>query len=340
MNVIIPMAGWGTRLRPHTLTVPKPLIKIAGKSVVEHLIDEIAQSVENPVEKLIFIIKPQFGEKVEKLLLDIGKKLKIPVRLVYQNEALGTAHAVWIAKEFLEGNVFIAYADTLFKGKISIDRNADATVVVKKVSNPELFGVVKLDENQEKIVYFLEKPETFVSDLAIVGFYYFKQGETLREEIQNLIENDIRKSGEYQLTDALINMLEKGHVFKPATIKKWMDFGNKNAAVQTNAEILKFKYENHDKLRKDNLQMIDSQIIEPCYIGQNVLIKNAKIGPFVSIEDGTVIENAEIKNSIIGSSVHIENARFQDSMLGNFVKILNVDTSLKLDLGDYSKIGY
>ena len=334
------MAGWGTRLRPHTLTVPKPLIKIAGKSVVEHLIDEIDQSVEYPVEQLVFIIKPQFGKQIEKLLYDIGKKIKIPARLVYQDEALGTAHAVWMAKDYLKGKVFIAYADTLFKGKIEIDPDGDATVVVKQVPNPEQFGVVKLDEKQKKIVYFLEKPRTFVSNLAIVGFYYFKQAEILRDEIQYLIENDIRKSGEYQLTDALINMLEKGYVFKPATIEKWMDFGNKNAAVQTNAEILKLLSGTKRKPNDNSSQITDSQIIEPCYIGKNVLIKNARIGPFVSIEDGTVIENAQIENSIIGASVHIQNARFQNSMLGNFVKIKDLDSSLNLDLGDYSKIGY
>ncbi len=338
MNIIIPMAGWGTRLRPHTLTVPKPLIKVAGKSVVERLIEEINGSLSEPVTNLVFIIKPEFGKQVEEMLYHSAKKLGIPAHIVYQKEALGTAHAIFQAEKFLDGKVFVAYADTLFKGKIHIDRESDSIILVKKVDNPEQFGVVQLDE-KGRIKHFVEKPARFVSDLAIVGIYYFKQGEILRNEIKYLLDNNITKSGEYQLTDALSAMLEKGLIFKPATIDKWMDFGNKKAAVQTNKEILEWEYQHQGNLRGENISLMDTQIIPPCYIGNNVKISGGQIGPYVSIEDGTTIENSRIQNSLIGMNTEIANAVFTDSMIGNYVKINMKDRNPSLNLGDYSKIG-
>ncbi len=339
MNIIIPMAGWGTRLRPHTLTVPKPLINVAGKSVVVRLIDEINASISEPLTNLVFIVKPQFGKEVEQMLLETGRKYNIPAHIVYQEEAMGTAHAVFQAKAFLEGKVFIAYADTLFKGKIIIPPRADSVIVVKKVDRPEQFGVVKMDKHGN-IVHFVEKPREFVSDLAIVGIYYFKNGEILRDEITFLMDKGITKSGEYQLTDALTRMLNKGMVFVPASIEKWMDFGNKNAAIQTNKEILQWEFEHGKSLRGENIIMENVTVNEPCFIGNNVVLKNTEIGPYVSIGDRSIVENARIKNSLIGTHAEIKNTEISGSMLGNFVKI-NTRTPLPaLDLGDYSKIGY
>jgi len=340
MNIIIPMAGWGTRLRPHTLTVPKPLLKVAGKTVTQRLIDELIRSAGEKPAQIVFIIKPEFGPAIEKMLKDITAGYGIPARIVYQNEALGTAHAVYMAKDYLQGPVFIAYADTLFKGDIRLDPEADAVIFVKKVKNPEQFGVVQLDESDKKIVRFVEKPKEFVSDLAIIGIYYFKNGENLRDEIQYLIDNDIKKSGEYQLTDALIALLNKNHIFRPASIDRWMDFGNKNAVLQSLKEILDIEYREGSLPEPRPVRMENSILHPPVYIGEGVVLKNAEIGPYAAVENGTVIENSQIKNSLIGRETEIKNARLENSMLGNYVKIDMTGAHPSLDLGDYSKIGY
>ncbi len=336
MNIVIPMAGWGTRLRPHTLTTPKPLIKVAGKSMVTRLAEEISVSLDKPVENIVFIIKPEFGPGVEEQLLETAEQLNMKGHIVYQKEALGTAHAIHMAEAFLEGPVFVAYADTLFKGKIVLPTEADAVIVVKQVDNPEAFGVVQLDE-QNRIVSFVEKPKHFVSDLAIVGIYYFKQGEILRDEIRYLIENNIRTSGEFQLTDALYNMQKKGKIFMPANIEKWMDFGNKNAAVDTNRQILEWEHNQGKKLISPQAKIINSRIIEPCFIGANAVIENSTVGPYVSIGKNTQISSATIKNSLIGENNRISHLQFHRSMIGNYVDIDGREAIFSL--GDYSQMG-
>ncbi len=336
MNIIIPMAGWGTRLRPHTLTTPKPLIKVASKSIVARLVEEIAVSLEQSIENIVFIIKPEFGKQVEQRLLDTAEQLNISGHIVYQEEALGTAHAIYMARDFLEGPVFIAYADTLFEGKISFPEEADSVIVVKKVENPEAFGVVQLDENN-RIVSFVEKPKQFVSDLAIVGIYYFKQGEVLRDEIRYLMENDIKTSGEYQLTDALLNMQKKGMVFMPASIEKWMDFGNKNAAVDTNRQILEREYREGKVLVSPQAKIINSRIIEPCFIDEGVIIEDSTVGPYVSIGKNSRLKNVTVKNSLIGENNRIQHLPFRDSMIGNHTDLDGREQIFSL--GDYTQMG-
>jgi len=340
MNIIIPMAGWGTRLRPHTLTVPKPLIKVAGKSVTERLIDEIISVSGLSPKKLVFIIKPEFGSEIEEMLHNVARRYGMEAHIVYQPDALGTAHAVYMARDFLEGPVFIAYADTLFKGDMRPDPDADAVIFVKKVKNPEQFGVVQLDEKKEKITGFVEKPKKFISDLAIIGMYYFKEGEKLREEIRRLIDNDIKKSGEYQLTDALIALLRQNFIFRPVTVDLWMDFGNKNAVLQSLKEILDLEMQAGKKLRGKNVTLENAVLHEPVYLGDDTVIRNAEIGPYVAIENGTIVENVRLRSSLVGADTEIRNAQLQNSMIGNKVRIDMKDDHPSLDIGDYSKIGF
>jgi len=334
------MAGWGTRLRPHTLTVPKPLIKVAGKSVVQRLIDEIMASTGLPVSRIVYVIKPEFGREVESMLRETAAGYGVPGEIVYQDEALGTAHAVWMAKDYLEGPVFIAYADTLFKGNITPRADADAMILVKRVEDPFQFGVVHLDAEGKRITGFVEKPKEFVSDLAIIGLYYFKDGARLRDQIARLIREDIRRGGEYQLTDALTALLEEGMVFAPAPVDKWMDFGNKKAAVSTMRDILDLEREEGKSLRGEGVVLDNAVVVEPCYLGDGVVVRNSRIGPYVSIENGTTVEDSTVSDSLIGAFSDIRRAIFADSMVGNHVKIDMGDRHPSLDLGDYSKIGY
>jgi len=335
MNIIVPMAGRGTRLRPHTLTTAKPLIPVAGISVAERLVREIAKVMKQPIDKISFVIKEDFGEAIEKKLLNIADEIGAKGQIDYQKESLGTADAVYAGKDLLAGPVVVAYADTLFKGSFDLDNDADSIIWVKKVDNPEAFGVVKLNDKND-IETFVEKPKEFVSDLAIIGIYYFKEGADLKKEIEKLYDQNIMVSGEYQLTTALENLKKNGAIFKPGEVSDWMDFGNPKVAVETNAKILQYDYDEGRKLISDKSKIVDSEIIEPCYIANGVVIKNSTIGPNVSIGENTIVENSNIENSLIQSNNLIKNADFKNSMIGNFVKY---DGNFeRVNLGDYSEL--
>ncbi len=335
MKIIVPMAGRGSRLRPHTLTIPKPLIPIAGKPIVHRLVEDIAGVIGEEIEEIAFIIHESFGKQVEKDLIAIAEKLGSKGTIYYQNEALGTAHAIMCAKESLSGNVVVAYADTLFRADFSLDTTADSVIWVKQVDDPSAFGVVQLNDKNE-IIDFVEKPKDFVSDLAIIGIYYFKSGETLRSELQYLLDNNIVKGGEYQLTDALENMKQKGMRFVPGKVDQWMDCGNKNVTVETNSRMLGFLVQDGVNLVSATVKNENSNIIQPCFIGENVVLKNATIGPNVSIGDGTVVENSNISNSLIQTHAKITNAHLDNAMIGNFAKFDGKFTSVSI--GDYSEM--
>ncbi|MGL4581956.1 MAG: sugar phosphate nucleotidyltransferase [Flavobacterium sp.] len=333
MKIIVPMAGRGSRLRPHTLTVPKPLIPIAGKPIVHRLVEDIAKVLNDKIDEIAFIIHESFGKQVETDLIAIATKLGAKGTICYQNEALGTAHAILCAKEAMQGPIVVAYADTLFRADFNLEKDADSVIWVKQVEDPSAFGVVKLNENND-IVDFVEKPKEFVSDLAIIGIYYFKSGETLRKELEYLLDNNIIKGGEYQLTDALENMKLKGMRFVPGQVDEWMDCGNKNVTVDTNNRMLGFLENDNENYIAANVTLDNSTIIRPCYIGENVVLVNATIGPNVSLGDNCKVENATIKNSLIQTNSTIKNANLDNAMVGNHATYDGKHTSISI--GDYS----
>ncbi|MFT5722962.1 MAG: glucose-1-phosphate thymidylyltransferase [Bacteroidia bacterium] len=333
MNIIIPMAGMGKRMRPHTLTTPKPLLPIAGKPIVQRLVEDIASVCDETIENIAFIIGPTFGKEVEADLHAIAASLGAKGHICFQDEALGTAHAVYCAKEILTGNVIVGFADTLFRANFTIDPEKDGVIWVKQVEDPSAFGVVKLTEDNV-ISDFIEKPETFVSDLAIIGIYYFKDGDRLKREIEHLLDNNIRDKGEFQLTNALENMKNDGLQFVPGEVIDWMDCGNKNATVDTNKRVL--MHAGDEKMLSDTYKTVNATIIEPCFIGENVQIEHSTIGPYVSIGDNTKVTNSVITNSIIQSNSNIKNAAFENSMVGNFVEYDG--KSNQLSISDYSTV--
>lgn len=332
MNIIIPMAGMGKRMRPHTLTTAKPLIPVAGKPIVQRLVEDIIATGSEKVEEIAFIIGPGFGAEVEAQLLHTAEKLGAKGRICYQETPLGTAHAILCAADSLKGNVFIAFADTLFDATFSIDTHKDAIIWTQKVADPAAFGVVKLRENGE-IEAFVEKPQEFVSDLAIIGVYYFRDGEHLRKELQRLIDLDIRMKGEYQLTDAMEHMLRSGMKFYTDQVSEWLDCGNKDATLYTNERILELKQQK-EQLVDPSAVIENSSIIQPCFIGPNVHIKDSVIGPHVSVEAGCVIERSVISNSIIQRDSVVKNACITKSMLGKSVSYAKRPE--ELSLGDFS----
>ncbi|MGY0425648.1 MAG: sugar nucleotidyltransferase, partial [Polaribacter sp.] len=328
MKIIVPMAGIGSRLRPHTLTVPKPLTIIAGKSIVQRLVEDISSVVHEKIDEIAFIIGPThkgFPVNTKENLLEIAKELGAKGSVYVQEEALGTAHALYCAKESLKGPCVVAYADTLFKADFTLDVNADGAIWVKQVADPSAFGVIKLEDGF--ITDFVEKPKEFVSDLAIIGIYYFKDGDKVREEIQYLIDNDLRENNEYQLTNVLETLKEQGAKFIPGKVTAWMDCGNKDATVDTNKQVLSFEQQTGNNLISEDVILKNSEIIAPCYIGKGVVLKDAKVGPYVSIGEKSIVLNATIKNSLIQSNVAISNAMLDNAMIGHHAKYNGTFTS-------------
>lgn len=328
------MAGRGSRLRPHTLTVPKPLIPIAGKPIVHRLVEDIAKVLNQPIEEVAFVIHESFGKQVEKDLIAIAEKLGAKGTIYYQNEPLGTGHAIMCAQDSLSGPAVIAYADTLIRANFDLDTQADSVIWVKQVDKPEAFGVVQMNEANE-IVELVEKPQTFVSDLAVIGIYYFKDVGVLKNELQLVIDNNIIHGGEYQINDGIKQMMAKGMKFVPGQVDEWMDCGNKEVTVDTNNRMLKFIHEDAEEtMISEQVRIENSEIIEPCYIADDVVLINSTVGPNVSLGKGTHLTNVKIKNSLVQTHAHLRNAKLDNAMIGNHATF---DGDFKsISIGDYS----
>ncbi len=328
------MAGRGSRLRPHTLTVPKPLVPVGGKPIVHRLVEDIAAVCSEAIEEIGFVIG-DFGAEIEGELIKVAEKLGAKGRIFYQDKPLGTAHAVLCAKELMDGPVTVAFADTLFRADFKIDQEADGILWVKQIEDPSSFGVVKMNDKGE-IIDFIEKPQEFVSDLAMIGIYYFKDGPSLRKELEYLVENNIMKGGEYQLPDALRRLTESGKIFLPGEVNEWLDCGNKEVTVHTNQRVLDFDFEKNVKMVHESAELINSVIIPPCYIGKNVKLENSIIGPHVSLGNDAVIHNSIIRNSILQHKATIIDANIKNSMIGSNAKYKGL--ARDLSLSDYSII--
>lgn len=333
MNIIIPMAGKGKRLRPHTLTIPKPLLPVAGKPIVQRLVEDIAEVVGQKIENIGFVTG-RFGEQVEQQLMQIAASVGARGSIHYQDEALGTAHAILCAGPLLNGNVMVAYADTLFKAGFQMDVKKEGSIWVSRVDNPEQFGVVKLDE-KGAIEGFHEKPKSFVSDLAIIGIYYFRDGNILREELQFLLDQKITTGGEYGITDGLQNLMNKGVAFHTETVEEWLDCGNKDAIVDTNRQVLENGKESAFRIAEDVI-LDDALVIQPCYIAKGVKISKSIVGPYVSIGSNSLIRQSVIRNSIIQDEAIVENKLLENSMIGNFAMVKGQFETYSL--GDFNKL--
>ena len=324
-------------MRPHTLTIPKPLIPIAGKPMVQRIVEDLAKICHEKFTDVGYVISRTFGKEAEQNLIRVAEKLGAKGHIFYQDEPHGTAHAILCAEKILVGKVLVAFSDTLFIPdlKAKVDTEKDGIIWVQKIKDPRAFGVVKLDKDGY-ITDFVEKPQTFISDLAIIGIYYFKDGAYLKKEMQYLIDNNRKEKGEFQLTNAMENMKKKGTKFVTSQVAEWLDCGNKDATVYTNKRILETYYGNGKSTNSGEANVKNSTIIPPCSIGENVQIVNSTVGPFVSIGDNTVIENSIVENVIVQTHTKIKNAKLSNSMLGNFVEFSG--SSNDASVGDYSVI--
>ena len=335
MKIIVPMAGRGSRLRPHSLTVPKPLIPVAGQPIVHRLVKDIAKVLNQPIDEIAFVLGDPawFGDEVVSSLKALAKSLGAKPSIYRQDQPLGTGHAIMCAEPSLKGPAVIAYADTLIRASFDLDPTADSVIWTKRVANPEAYGVVKLDENQN-IVELVEKPETFVSNQAVIGIYYFKDVAVLKQKLQEVLDEHIMNGGEYQINDGIKRMMADGKTFKTGTVDEWMDCGNKAITIETNSKMLGFLKSDNEKLVSETVQLNNSNIIEPCYIGENVVLTNTTIGPNVSVGSNCVVENSTVKNSLIQNHTTIKNANLDQAMIGNHVSF---DGDFKtISIGDYS----
>ena len=337
MKIIVPMAGRGSRLRPHTLTVPKPLVPVAGTPIVEQLVNDIAQVVNQSISEVAFVLGDPafFGDDVVQHLTKVAKNLGAKASIYRQLTPLGTGHAIMCAEASLEGPAVVAYADTLIRADFAIDPTADAQIWVKKVAQPEAYGVVQLDTTNA-ITELVEKPKEFVSDLAVIGIYYFKAIEELKAELQQVIEQQLTHGGEYQINDGIKGMMAKGKRFVPGEVKEWMDCGNKEITVETNSKMLRFLAAEGKELIDPSAILENTTLTPPCYIGKNVLLKNVTLGPGVSIGEGTQVTNSTLKDSIIQKNSVVENAQLEKAMIGNHVRYNGAYTSISI--GDYSEL--
>lgn len=336
MKIIVPMAGRGSRLRPHTLTIPKPLIPVAGKPIVHRLVTDIVKILNQPIEEIAFILGDPafFGDDVVESLTQLANSLDAKVSIYRQEQPLGTGHAIMSAKESLSGPAVIAYADTLIRADFNLDPEADAVIWVKQVTEPEAYGVVKLNDRKE-IVELVEKPKDFVSDLAVIGIYYFKDVSVLKKELQHVLDNNIINGGEYQINDGIKRMMADGKIFKTGEVAEWMDCGNKAVTVETNTRMLGFLHrDNEERMISPSVTLNNSKIIEPCFIGENVILNNSSVGPNVSLGNDCTLTDVSVKNSLIQSHNTIKNANLDQAMIGNHV---HYDGHFKsISIGDFS----
>ena len=330
LKVVIPMAGFGTRLRPQTWSRPKQLFSMAGRSALSHVLDTLGTLPENMDVEYIFIIG-YLGEKTKAYMDRVYPDLK--VRYVYQNEMRGQSHAIYLAKEYLTGPMLMVFADTLIETSLSFLDKEEKDVVgwVKPVPDPRRFGVAQVDEGGN-VTRLVEKPKDMSNNLAVVGFYYFKEAEKLIAAIEEQIKRDIQLKSEFFLADAINIMLEKGASMRTEEITTWLDAGTPDAVLDTNQFLLDHGRDNTaDACKREGIS-----IVPPVFIHPSAKVTGSVIGPHVSIGAECEIHNSILKNSIVEDGSHLESVNLIDSLIGENTEVTgDVGT---INIGDTSKL--
>lgn len=322
MKVVIPLAGLGTRLRPQTYTRPKPLVNLAGKPLLGHILDRL-QPLD--IGDVIFITG-YLGEQIEEYVQD---EYDFPCRFVVQEEQLGQAHAIQLAKEWIEGPTFVVFADTIFETDVEHLKHitSGGLLYVHEVEDPRRFGVAVTDGRY--ITRLIEKPSEPVSNLAMVGLYYFSEGKQLTSAIDELISSGQQTGGEYYLADAIQIMIDQGTKLETKTIDVWLDCGTPSALLETNRYLLTYDTHTHDS-------MPGSTIVPPVHFGQGARVENSVVGPYVSVDDGGEIRGSIVRDSILGKDCKIENANLSNSIIGHNATVRG--STSELNVGDTSFI--
>jgi glucose-1-phosphate thymidylyltransferase len=324
MKVIIPTAGLGTRLRPHTYSKPKPLVSVAGKPVLGHILDTLSQL---PIEEITFITG-YLGNQIEDY---VREHYPFPARFIEQTELRGQAHAVYLARDVVSGPTIILYVDTIFEADLTklATLDADGAIYVKEVEDPRRFGVTFIENG--RITRLVEKPDSDISRLAMIGLYYVREAQDLMQAIEQMIERNIQTKGEFYLTDAFQVMIDGGAHFIAEPVEVWEDCGKFETVLQTNRYLL-----DHGRAHVGPSE--GSIIVPPVYIDDTAQVSNSIIGPYVSIAAGATVRDSIIRDSIINSEATIQSATLQNSLVGD--DALVEGDFRELNVGDSSEIRF
>ena len=314
LKIVIPMAGWGTRMRPHTWSKPKPLVSVAGKSSLEHLLDMFKTLPDPENTEYVFILGPYLGEmQIPPFIKEYYPNLK--AHFVVQHEMKGQSHALALAREHLHGPMIVCFSDTLMETDFSFlaKEEADGVAWVMPVEDPRRFGVAELN-NEGWVARFVEKPQSMDNNLVVVGCYYFKSSEKLLAAIDEQMERGIMLKGEYFLTDTITVMIEHGAKVRTNEISTWLDTGTIEATLDTNKILL-------ERINVSTYQHTGVKVIPPVAIHPSAEITNSTIGPYASIGANCKIENSQIAESIIEAGCEIKDAALSRSLIGRQAKV-------------------
>lgn len=328
MKIIIPMAGYGTRLRPHTWSKPKPLVSVAGKSVLGHVLDMFADVPD--IDEIIFIVG-YLGEQAETFMAE--NYPDTPTQFVVQEEMLGQSHALWLAREHLQGPICMVFVDTLIEADLSAlaQEKADAVAWVKQVEDPRRFGVAEVDD-KGYVQRLVEKPDDMSNNLAVVGFYYFKEAEQLVRAIEDQMETGSQLAGEFYLADAINVMLDQSMKMRVETVDVWKDCGKPDDLLETNRYLLDNQRDN----TSEAAQREGAIIIPPVFIHPTAEISESVIGPHASIGPECVIQRSIVRDSILEAGVYVQESILVESIIGREARV--VGRSLRLNIGDHSVV--
>lgn len=335
LKIFIPMAGWGTRMRPHTHSKPKPLVSVAGKTSLEHLMDMFKSLPEGLDIEYVFIVGPFLGElQIPAFIKENYPDLK--AHYVLQHEMKGQSHALWLGREHMHGPMLMCFSDTLMETDFSFLSHEEADVVawVMPVPDPRRFGVAEVGADGW-VTRFIEKPQSMENNLVVVGCYYFKSAENLLAAIEDQMQRGIMLKGEYFLTDTISLMIEGGAKVRTQEIGTWLDTGTIDATLDTNKLLLDKLGSNVEKFNGSNVE-----IIEPVAIHETAEIRDSKIGPHASIGANCRISNSNISESIIEADCEIQDAVLNRSLIGRQAKVRGRGDGhvSQLNVGDNSEV--
>ena len=335
LKIVIPMAGWGTRMRPHTWSKPKPLVSVAGKTSLEHLMDMFKSLPDPENAEFIFIVGPFLGElQIPAFIKENYPNLK--AHYVVQHEMKGQSHALALAREYLSGPMIMCFSDTLMETDFSFleTEEADGVAWVMPVEDPRRFGVAE-EGADGWVKRFIEKPQSMDNNLVVVGCYYFKSADDLLSAIDDQIKRGVMLKNEYFLTDAISIMIESGAKVRTQRISTWLDTGTIEATLDTNKILLEKIGSNIEKFKGSNVK-----IVEPVAIHESAEISNSTIGPYASIGANCKIENSQIAESILEAECEINDAALNRSLIGKQAKVKGRSDGhvMQLNVGDTSSI--
>jgi glucose-1-phosphate thymidylyltransferase len=326
MKVIIPMAGYGTRMRPHTYSRPKPLISVAGEPMLKHLLDSL-EALE--VDEYIFIV----GYLGDQIKAWITENYDFKATFVVQDELIGQAHAIYLAREYLEGPAVILFSDTLFEADLSViaETKADVLAYTQRVEDPRRFGVVELDD-EGRVTRFIEKPSSTENKNAVIGLYYIRDSAWLIRAIETQMKRNEMTKGEFYLADAFQIMIEEGADFRQQNVDVWLDTGKPETVLETNRYLLDHGHDN------SHLMHEGVAIVPPVHIHPTATVEEAVIGPYASIGADCVVTGSVIRNSIIDDCAEVHTVMLEGSLIGREAHVAGRYTTL--NVGDNSNINF